>query len=65
MRVKPNSSVVEIEADNVYGVYHALNSLSFLIQYKHAENMYILRHAPFTIEDVPTLKVRFFLLSHG
>ena len=33
----------------------------FLIQYNHAENRYVLRHAPIHIEDNPFLKV-FYLI---
>ena len=55
--IPSDGSAIEIKADNIYGVYNALNTLSFLIQYIHSENTYVLRHAPIHIDDTPFLKV--------
>lgn len=57
LNVPSDGSAVEITAATVAGVYHALNSFSFLIQYNPATETYLVKHAPIMIEDTPFLKV--------
>lgn len=54
-----DGSAIQIVAINIYGAYHALNSLMFLIQFNHESSTYIIKHAPIKIEDAPFLHVFF------
>ena len=52
-----DGSAIQITATNIYGAYHALNSLMFLIQFDHDSATYIIKHAPIKVEDAPFLRV--------
>ena len=52
-----DGSAIQITAKNIYGAYHALNSLMFLIQFNHDSATYIITHAPIKVEDTPFLHV--------
>jgi hexosaminidase len=42
-----------IVAQTVYGVYHALQTLSQLIGFDFDQQQYVIRHTPWTIDDAP------------
>ena len=57
LAIPSDGSAIEITAKNIYGAYHALNSLLFLIQFNHESSSYIIKHAPIKIADEPFLHV--------
>ena len=57
LSVPADGSAITIHASNIYGAYHALNSLMFLIQFNHDSATYIIKHAPIKVEDTPFLHV--------
>ena len=65
LSVPADGSAITIHASNIYGAYHALNSLLFLIQFDPVSAMYIIKHAPYKIADKPFLSVAFSLPSHA
>lgn len=63
LTVPEDGSTIEIEANNLYGAYHALNSLMFLIQFDYDRNCYVIKHAPIAIADRPFLHYRGLLID--
>ena len=63
LSVPEDGSAIEIEANNLYGAYHALNSLMFLIQFDYDRNCYVIKHAPIAISDRPFLHYRGLLID--
>lgn len=55
--------MIEIRANNLYGAYHALNSLMFLVQFDYDQNYYVIKHVPIEIEDRPFLSYRGLLID--
>lgn len=46
-------------------MYHALNTLLFLIQYDFVADCYVIKHTPYDIADTPFLHVRPPALAHA
>ena len=63
LSVPEDGSAIAIEANNLYGAYHALNSLMFLIQFDYDHNCYVIKHAPIAITDRPFLHYRGLLID--
>ncbi|KAK8799450.1 hypothetical protein WA158_005999 [Blastocystis sp. Blastoise] len=58
LEIPEDSDVITIHSQCIYGYYHALHTLSQLVQYKPSEHQYVIKHAPWSIQDKPFFSFR-------
>lgn len=62
LSIPADGKAATLHAKTVYGAYHGLETLSQIVVYNYTDETYIIKKAPYTIQDAPSYSVYIIII---